>query len=55
MRDTRVKFVQTDPLPIVRTRIDGSEDVLLLIDTGAAELILDPEFAATVGAVRFGS
>jgi len=52
---TRVKFVQTDPLPIVRARINGSEEVLFLIDTGAAELILDPEFAESVGAVRFGS
>jgi len=52
---TSVKFVQTDPLPLVKARINGGEEVHLLIDTGAAELVLDPDFADSIGAVRFGS
>lgn len=51
---TEVQFVQTDPLPVIRARINGGDEVYLLIDTGAAELYLDPEFASSVGAKRFG-
>lgn len=51
---TEVPFVRTDPLPIVRARINGGDEVYLLIDTGAAELYLDPDFAATAGVERFG-
>ena len=50
---THVKFEQTDPLPIVKARINGGDEMYLLIDTGAAELILDLEFAERVGATRF--
>jgi hypothetical protein len=35
----------TDPLPVVLAKVNGL-DGLFLIDTGAPELILDPEFAA---------
>lgn len=51
---TEVKFVQTDPLPVIRARINGGDEVYLLIDTGAAELYLDPEFAGKIGVARFG-
>jgi len=51
---TRLKFAQTDPLPIVQARINDKYDIYLLIDTGAAALILDPDFANEAGAVRFG-
>jgi Aspartyl protease len=47
-------FVQTDPLPLVEARINGSDPVFLLVDTGASELTLDPEFAAAIGARTFG-
>jgi hypothetical protein len=50
---TRVKFVQTDPLPIVKARINDGDEVYLLIDTGAPELGLDPEFAKSIGARQF--
>ncbi|HUO92194.1 MAG TPA: aspartyl protease family protein [Rhizomicrobium sp.] len=40
----RVPFVKTDPLPLVEARVDGKAG-LFLIDTGAAEMVLDPEFA----------
>ena len=49
-----VKFEQTDPLPIVKARINDSDEVYLLIDTGAATLMLAPDFADRVGARRFG-
>ena len=52
---SRVKFVQTDPLPIVEVRINGGEGILLLIDTGGSELTLDPEYAESIGLKRFGS
>jgi predicted aspartyl protease len=40
----RVPFVETDPLPLVEARVDGKPG-LFLIDTGAAEIVLDPDFA----------
>lgn len=52
---TRVKFDQTDPLPVIRVRVNGSEEVNFFIDTGASEIDLDPEFAEQVKALRFGS
>ena len=53
--ETRIEFVQTDPLPIVKVRINHGEPVHLLIDTGAAELYLDPEYAESCGATLYGS
>jgi predicted aspartyl protease len=47
-------FVQTDPLPVVRLTLAG-RDVYALIDTGGAELILDPGTAAEAGVETFGS
>lgn len=52
---SRIPFVQTDPLPIIKATINGSHEVLLLIDTGAAELVLDPDFADSIKAPRFGA
>ncbi len=51
---THVKFAQTDPLPIIKARFNGGDEVSLLIDTGASELYLNPKFAKTIGAKRFG-
>lgn len=51
---TSVEFVQTDPLPIVKMRINNSEEALFLIDTGGWELIIDTEFAEKVGVKKFG-
>ena len=53
-QSTIVKFLVTDPLPLIQVEINGKEAVFL-IDTGAAEVILDPEFAKQVGARVFGS
>ena len=41
---TRAPFVETDPLPLVEARIDGKPG-LFLLDTGAGEIVLDPDFA----------
>ena len=43
--ETRLKFVATDPLPIVRVRVNGGEAANFLIDTGGAEVQLDSDFA----------
>lgn len=51
----QVPFLRTDPLPIVKLRINGTDEGRFLIDTGGAELILDRGFARKVEAVRFGS
>jgi predicted aspartyl protease len=51
---TSVEFVQTDPLPIVKMRINGSKEALFLIDTGGWELGIDSELAEEVGAKKFG-
>lgn len=52
---TRIPFIQTDPLPLLDVRVNGSDPVHFLIDTGGSEVILDTEFAARVKAERFGS
>ena len=50
---THVKFKRTDPLPLVRARINGAHEVSLLIDTGGPELVLNTAVAEKVGARRF--
>lgn len=45
----RLKFVKTDPLPLVTVRINGGKDVVFFVDTGGAELGLDTEFAKELG------
>src|SRR5262249_7922865 len=46
---TQVPFEQTDPLPVVRLEVNGKGPFFFLIDTGAAELVLDPELADSLG------
>jgi Aspartyl protease len=55
VQSTTIKFVNTDPLPVVMGRVNNSDEINLLIDTGGGEFILDPEFAKTVGARQFGT
>jgi Aspartyl protease/Tetratricopeptide repeat len=52
---TRLKFVKTDPLPVVNVRINGGEDVTFFIDTGVSEVTLDTEFAKELGVRQFGA
>jgi len=48
-------FVQTDPLPVVRIRVNGSEPAAFILDTGGAEVIVDTEWAASIGIESVGS
>jgi predicted aspartyl protease len=45
----------TDPLPLVKVRVNGGEEVNFTIDTGAAEVVLDSTFAQKLGVKTFGS
>jgi hypothetical protein len=52
---TRLKFLKTDPLPLVSVRVNGSdEEVTFFIDTGGSEVALDTEFAKELGLPQFG-
>jgi hypothetical protein len=48
-----IRFTQTDPLPAVLARVNGKEG-LFLIDTGGAEIVLDPTFAMKTGVKPVG-
>lgn len=47
---SRLDFVVTDPLPAVKLSVNGGPPALFLIDTGAAETVLDEAFALVAGA-----
>ena len=53
--NTRVKFVKTDPLPLVNVRVNGGDEVTFFIDTGGSEVVLDTEFAKELGVPQFGA
>lgn len=40
-----VTFVQTDPLPVIKVRVNNKRDAYFLIDTGAPDIALDTAFA----------
>jgi len=50
-----VSFVVTDPLPVLHVQVNDSHPVNFLIDTGAADVILDPAFAEEVGVEAVGA
>ena len=50
----RVKFLKTDPLPLVSVRVNGGDEVTFFIDTGGSEVALDTEFAKELGLPQFG-
>jgi predicted aspartyl protease len=52
---TSLKFVVTDPLPLVRVRVNGGKEVNFLIDTGGSEVTLDTEFARELGIKPLGT
>ncbi len=52
---TRLKFVRSDPLPIVTVRVNGGKEVTFFIDTGGSEVALDSEFAKELGIPQFGA
>ena len=51
---TRVKFVKTDPLPMVNVRVNGGKEVTFFIDTGGSVVTLDTDFAKELGVPQFG-
>ena len=52
---TRVKFLRTDPLPLVTVRVNGGKEVTFFIDTGGSEVTLDTDFARELGVPQFGA
>jgi len=50
---TRVPFIITDPLPLIAAKVNG-RPVNFLIDTGAAELFVDPDLVKKANIHRFG-
>ncbi len=52
---TSLKFVRTDPLPVVNVRVNGGAEVTFFIDTGGSEVALDTEFAKKLGVPQFGT
>jgi Aspartyl protease/Tetratricopeptide repeat len=52
---TRVKFLRSDPLPLVSVRVNGGDEVTFFIDTGGSEVALDTEFARELGVPQFGA
>ena len=51
----RIKFVKTDPLPLVNVCVNGGKEVTFSIDTGGSEVTLDTEFAKELGVPQFGA
>ena len=52
---TRLKFLKTDPLPLVSVRVNGGDEVTFFIDTGGSEVALDTDFARELGVPQFGA
>ena len=52
---TRLKFVRTEPLPVVNVRVNGGKEVTFFIDTGGSEVTLDTEFAKELGVPQFAA
>ncbi|HMD44236.1 MAG TPA: aspartyl protease family protein [Candidatus Acidoferrum sp.] len=52
---THLKFIKTDPLPLVHVRINGGREVVFFIDTGGSELLLDTQFAQELGVESLGA
>ena len=52
---TRLKFLRTDPLPLISVRVNGGAEVTFFIDTGGSEVALDTEFAWELGVPQFGA
>jgi Aspartyl protease/Tetratricopeptide repeat len=55
VESTHVKFVRTDPLPVLNVRVNGGNEVTFFIDTGGSEVALDTDFAKELGVPQFGA
>ncbi len=53
-QSTRLKFLKSDPLPLVSVRVNGGDEVTFFIDTGVSEVALDTDFARELGVPQFG-
>lgn len=53
-KSVSIKFEHTDPLPAIRAIANGREG-LFILDTGAAETVLDPTFAKAVAVQTAGA
>jgi len=54
-QQTRLKFIKTEPLPLVSVRVNSGEEVTFFIDTGGSEIGLDTDFARELGLPQFGA
>ena len=54
-QSVHVKFLRTDPLPLVSVRVNGGHEVTFFLDTGGSEVMLNSEFARELGVPNFGS
>ena len=54
-QSTHLKFLRTDPLPLVSVSVNGGHEVTFFIDTGGSEIALDTEFARELGVPQFGA
>lgn len=46
---TTIKFVATDPLPLLGVTINGTRQAIFFIDTGAPNIIVSPQLAQELG------
>jgi len=53
--EVHIKFESTDPLPVLQARVNSSDPVYFILDTGGGEIIIDPTYADTLELPRFGS
>jgi hypothetical protein len=51
---TRVRFIRTNPLPVISVRINGGDEVTFFINTGGSEVAIDTDFAKELGLPQFG-
>lgn len=54
-RTTVVPFVRTDPLPVLRARIGDGPELYFILDTGAADTVIDKTVAASLNLNLLGS
>jgi predicted aspartyl protease len=50
-----IPFVKTDPLPLVHARVNGAPETTFLIDTGGAQVVLDPNYARELRVPQYGA
>jgi hypothetical protein len=50
----RIPFIKGDPVPVVRVSVNGGAPVDFIIDTGAAEMVIDKSLASQAETKTFG-